>query len=344
MKFNAGDCISLKVDNSLFLAGFIYSVERGKYNIALGDYRDETPPVANYFSNCQLFAVKFEMGENSLSALDVMMIDPDYMDQSADIELVIHIEIPGFLSTAGYQEISNISEAKRYYETGINLRNDNIHTKDNPVTSFETKCLVSITEFFKNIDPRNEFPTIKLYKTIDANTHYWQIYGSSTNPEFLVIHWGRLGETGEHRHIKDWALTELKKMYDSEISGKRAEGYQEPEELQQMILQFQTTDQWGGEDDLEFRNEIWEYLDKFLYWTGNGSISSGDIGSGTVNLFFEVVTPNIAVDTIVQALHQKKIERPFLIALENNEKEIPVDRSLGIKVLYPIDYQGSFSY
>jgi hypothetical protein len=70
----------------------------------------------------------------------------------------------------------------------------------------------------------------------------------------------------------------------------------------------------------------------------------GDIGSGTVNLFFEAIIPDIAIDTIIQALQEKKLERSYLIALENNQAEGQDDGSFGIKVLYPKDYQGSFFY
>jgi len=342
MKFNTGDCIFFKTENGAFLAGFLSSVERGKYEIALGDYGQQSPPLADYFRNCLLFATKYEMGETSFSALDTIIIDPEYMDQSTDIELVTTIEFSGFLSASGFQEISSISELKKYFESGIKLRDKT--TQDKPVTEFEIKFFVNINEFLKNIPPRNEFPTIKLYKKIDAIIHYWQIYGSSNNPVFLVIHWGRLGETGEFNEIKDRTLSDLKKMYDTQISGKKEVKYQEAEKFQRMILQFQTTDEWGAADDLDFRNEIWEYLDRFLFLTGNGSISGGAIGSGTVNLFFEVIIPDIGIDTIVHALQEKKIERPYLIALESNEPEMPDDGSFGIKVLYPQNYQGSFSY
>ncbi|MDP4265025.1 MAG: hypothetical protein Q8941_21030 [Bacteroidota bacterium] len=344
MKFKAGDCIFFKIASDAFLAGFISSVERGKYEIALSGYDLQIPPVADYFHNCLLFATKYEMGETSLLALDVIVIEPEYMDQSTDSELVTHIEIPGFLSASGFKEISHISELKSYYESGIKLRDKETQDKDNPITEFEIKCFVNINEFLKNIQPRNEFPTVKLYKQTDASIYYWQIYGSSNNPVFLVIHWGKLGENGEFIEIKNRMLSDLKEMYDAQIFGKKVEGYQETEEFQRMILQFQTADGWGGIDDLDFRNEIWEYLDRFLFWTGNGSISGGDIGSGTINLFFETVIPDIAIDTIVHALREKGIERPYLIALENNQTEVPDDGSFGIKVLYPKDYQGSFFY
>ena len=344
MKYNAGDCISLKLTDNIFLGGFISSSQDSKYQIVLTDYRQDTPPPANYFNDCLLFTTRYEMGETSFSALDVITIDIANADQLDYIERVIHLEIPGFLSASGFQEIANIAELMAYFELGTRLRNNVILDKGSVGRSFETKCFQSISDFFQNVAPRNEFPTIKLYKKIDDSIQYWQIYGSSINPVSLVIHWGRLGETGEFIEIKDQSLNEAKEFYNTKISEKKGEGYEELQTPNRMILQFHTADGWGGVDDLAFRNEIWEHLDRFLFWTGNGSISGGDIGSGTVNLFFEAVVQDIAVNTIVQALEEKKTDRKYLIAIEKNDAIMTEDDSFGVKILYPTDYQSPFYY
>ena len=344
MTFKAGDCISFKIDN-LFLAGFITSITRGKYEIALYNFNKRTPPSTDYFQGGELFSIKYELGETSISSLDVITIDIEDMDQLPNVELITHIEIPGFLNSSGFQEIIGFNDLKNYFDLGVKLRNKKVQVEGTSIPTFEIKCFISISEFLKSISPRNDFPTIKLYKNIDNVIHYWQIYGSSIDPLCLVIHWGRLGETGEFIEIKDRTPDEMREIYKSEIAKQTKEGYQESENRQPMVLQFKTSDEWGGTDDLEFRNEIWDYLDKFLFWTGNGSISGGDIGSGTVNLFFEAVTPEIAISTIVHALEEKKVDQPFLIALENDKSvELPDDDSIDIKVLYPKDYQGTFFY
>jgi hypothetical protein len=86
-----------------------------------------------------------------------------------------------------------------------------------------------------------------------------------------------------------------------------------------MALEFPVSEGWGDTSDLDFRNEIWDYLDRFVFWTGNGSITGGDTGSGTVNLYFETLIPEMAVDTVVNALQGKKTERAYKIILLSNE-------------------------
>jgi hypothetical protein len=102
-----------------------------------------------------------------------------------------------------------------------------------------------------------------------------------------------------------------------------------------LILQFGTGERWGGLDDLDFRNEIWKKLEAWLFWSGNGDLSGGDIGSGTVNLFLDVMDPEIAVQAINAMLANKQISRPFIVASQDDEK---------VSVIYPTNYEGEFFF
>jgi predicted DNA-binding WGR domain protein len=346
MKYNAGDCLSFNVGKNSFLAGFLSSVERGQYELSLTDYHSSIPPTEDHFKECLVFSIKYEMGETSFSALDIVCLDPKLVDNIQEIDRICHIGLPGFLAAAEFKQIAYSPDVLlEYFNIGLAIRNGITLNIDPLAISVGTKCLIPLAEFISNIPPVNNFPALKLYIEKQGELYYWQIYGSSNEPVSLVIHWGKVGETGQFKETLDKSVDEITKIYEAEIAAKRSEGFSEREDGSQMILQFQSSDAWGNTDDLDFRNEISDYLDKYLFWTGNGSTTGGDIGSGTVNIFLETVVPEIAVKTIVQALADKKVELRFLIALENYPTANELSDGEGaVKVLYPADFSGEFFY
>lgn len=182
-------------------------------------------------------------------------------------------------------------------------------------------------------------PTTKLYKKAEGKILYWEIW-EEEQAHKLVYHFGVLGQTGEALEIVEWDLQRRKFIYDTKISEKIVEGYKEPDTMHQMIIQFPTTDSWGSPVDLKFRNNMWDVLNECLGWTGNGAVHGGDIGSGSVNLFFDAVDPHIAVESIVAYLNAKGIKKKFIIALKVPLKNDAVD----FKVLYPKNFKGEFTY
>ena len=179
----------------------------------------------------------------------------------------------------------------------------------------------------------------KLYKKIDGRIHYWEIWEEAENNK-LVIHLGVLGKTGEAFEIVEWDKQRRQNIYDQKIKEKKLEGYSEPDYKHNLIIQFQTDDKWGDPADLKFRNTMWDVLNECLGWTGNGAVHGGDIGSGSANLFFDAVDPDIAVTTIVTVLKARGIRKQFKIALEVPTKGDDID----LKVLYPANYKGEFNY
>lgn len=188
--------------------------------------------------------------------------------------------------------------------------------------------------------PPNEFPTVKLYRKWEGDIFYWQLFRYPGDTFHLVVNEGMLGGSDRVSEFKTLVKEEARVAYDELIRGKRMEGYQEMEVATQerMTLQFQTNDAWGGAEDLDFRNEMWEYLDTRLYWSGNGAFSGGDIGSGTINLFFEVISPAVAVETIVRALAEKQMDRPFVIVHDVPEE----GGGIAHNVVYPREYKLTF--
>ena len=223
-----------------------------------------------------------------------------------------------------------------YFDSGLKLRSQ-------VDQQFVIACFINIVEIFRASTPVNEFPVVNLFKDIDDVSWYWQIYGSSVEPANLVIHWGKFGEYGEHKEIRNKPIEELREIYNKGLLEKQSEGYTRAEKYQRMILQF-PVEGWGDTSDLDFRNEVWECVEPYIHWSVNGYVSGGDIGGGTINIFLGVISPEYAVHVITKVLEQKNIKRPYLIALELDESSGEEGDGFGVKVLYPNDFQGSFSY
>lgn len=345
MKYVTGDCLAFRLTDGRFLAGIIFSINLNRYDVVLTDYNQPAPPSSGYFSDCLLFGIDLVLDTRSFTAVNTITIEPAYADQAQEIARIANIGIPGTVNSSGFTAIANLAELASYFEAGMQQRSAAMQKQAKAAGEFEIKCFTPIREFLEGIRLPNSFPTVKLYKQTGDSILYWQIHGNDEEPAYLVISRGRLGHTGEFTEINDQPVSELKQIYQAEIAALKQEGYREAETLHPMILQFPTGDTWGAIDDLDFRNEIWEELDRALYWTGNGSVSGGDIGSGTVNLFFEAIDPAYAVAIIKQVLEERKTDRPYLIALEPGSDEEIGDNGLPIvKVLYPEDYTGLFSY
>jgi predicted DNA-binding WGR domain protein len=200
------------------------------------------------------------------------------------------------------------------------------------------RSMMPIQEVKKRATPVNPFLTVKRYKQEGQVTRFWHIYGSPS-PATLIVCWGQVGHYEGYEEIKGEHLDALKAKYRHLIDEKTTEGYDDWRNYKEMILQFHTNDGWGGLDDLAFRNQIWDNLNEQLFWSGNGEVSGGDIGSGTVNLFFRAISPDLAVQLINALLEAKQIHRPYLIAIEVDDIA-----QKGVNVVYPADYTGEFIY
>jgi hypothetical protein len=71
---------------------------------------------------------------------------------------------------------------------------------------------------------------------------------------------------------------------------------------------------------LDRREQIRNILNEHLGWTGNGRCDDGDIGSGEMTLYADVVDPFIAVKTISQELRRKKVEDEYYFSITQGDK------------------------
>jgi hypothetical protein len=338
MSYLLGDCLAIQISGEEYIAVFVTGENNAEYYLAFFDFQGTRPPEPSYFANCSLIVIEFSGQDQSFVAFDTVKIKKTTLNSALAVSLISHVDMPGMIGQIGLHTMDDIRDLTDYYKESLKNLMTPLEERD-PMLAFQQKSLMAMRELFKRATPANPFPTVKLYRREDETVHYWQIYGVP-DPNGLVISRGKLGVVGEYEEIKDKSPEETKQTYNLLIKQKKAEGYFEFDNASKMILQFNTGDPWGGVEDLAFRNEMWDYLDKYLFWTGNGAITGGDIGSGTANLFFHAISPTLAVSTINSALHEKQINRPYIIAVEDNE---PADgiALYGARVLYPENYEGN---
>lgn len=174
----------------------------------------------------------------------------------------------------------------------------------------------------------------KYYKEKDSKTFYWEFW--DVDNETLLFHKGEVGTIGECYQKKAGINETIQSIAQNETDLILKEGYKELDENGMVHLIFQIKlESWGTPQDLDVRETHRDFLSKLLGWTGNGHCDDGDIGSGTMNLFPEVIDPYIAMKTIVNEIKSQNLNIEYLIAIED------IDST---KVIYPENFLGTFSY
>jgi len=167
----------------------------------------------------------------------------------------------------------------------------------------------------------SEHVFIKLYKKSSSALLYWETW--NVNETTATTHWGPLGDLGEHTDISAPSHLEFKKKINALIIEKIDEGYAEiPLEKQFTIAVTFKLKTWGTPKDLDRREEIRDILTDHLGWTGNGRCDDGDIGSGEMTLFADVVDPYLAIKTIPKEFKLKNVSEEYYFTISQGEKTI----------------------
>lgn len=147
---------------------------------------------------------------------------------------------------------------------------------------------------------------VKLYKHLNEKTLYWETWNVK-GADKAIIHWGIIGESGEHIEIESTSLQSLTVQIEKEIDTKRLEGYEEIDIDNQITLLIEyKTDETFIVENLEKRHQLEDVMDELLGWTGLGHCDGGSIGSGTMEVCCYVIDFEIAKRVIEESL--KKTE------------------------------------
>ncbi len=143
---------------------------------------------------------------------------------------------------------------------------------------------------------------IKLYLQSDGVTHYWETW---ENDGVHTIHWGRLGERGESKELKNSLFRSASKTVNAEILKRESEGYQEVsiEEHDVLLIEY-SVEGMGETEDLDKRHRLQSRMDETLGWAGLGHCDGGSIGSGTMEVCCFVVDSEVAKKVIANDLKE----------------------------------------
>jgi hypothetical protein len=173
----------------------------------------------------------------------------------------------------------------------------------------------------KDYFDENDNVFLKLYKVEDKICKYWETW--KINDTTAMVHWGELGEYGDHIEIEETSFEKLKDEINKQIAQKTEEDkyFQIPiEDFYTVVITFEL-DNWGSPEDLERREAIRNVITEYLGWTGNGRCDDGDIGSGEMALYAdEVIHPFLAIGIILRGFRLEEIdEDPYFTIMQGGE-------------------------
>ncbi|GAA4730085.1 hypothetical protein [Flavisolibacter ginsenosidimutans] len=162
---------------------------------------------------------------------------------------------------------------------------------------------------------------IKLYKKHDSTYLYWETW--NVDDKNATVHLGQLGSLGEQENVGAASYSEFKDKINSLIADKLNEGYAEiPLEKQFTVAVTFKLKTWGTTEDLDRREQVRNILTEHLGWTGNGRCDDGDIGSGEMTLYADVVDPFVAVKTIPKEFKAKKVTEEYYFTIMQGDTTI----------------------
>jgi hypothetical protein len=176
---------------------------------------------------------------------------------------------------------------------------------------------------------------LKLYRTRDGVTEYWEAWEESGSK--ATLHWGKLGEKGESREVSSMFGTSASKLIERESKPLWAAGYKpvSDEQMAQVVIQFKI-DGMGTKLDMDREQLIEGLMNECLGWTGLGNCDGHDIGSGTLNIFCDVVDGPASEQIVIDCLKENRQLDGAVIAL----RERVGDESY--IVFWPKDFVGEF--
>jgi len=133
---------------------------------------------------------------------------------------------------------------------------------------------------------------IKLYRKSDSGIDYWETW---EHEGVHTIHWGRVGEKGQSKELRNTLLRSASKTVAAEEKKMAALGYREvPMEEHAVLLIEYPVAGFGNKADIDKRHKLEDRMNETLGWTGLGHSDGGSIGSGTMEACCLVVDFEVA--------------------------------------------------
>jgi len=176
---------------------------------------------------------------------------------------------------------------------------------------------------------------LKLYRTTDGVAEYWEAWEDTRTK--VIVHWGTLGEKGESRRATVRAGDSSSNLIEREAEPMRKVGFKhiKVEHMAQVVIQYKI-DGMGSKKDLDKAQVIEGLMNECLGWTGLGHCDGHDIGSGTLNVFCDVVDGPASEQIVVDCLKEnRQLEGAVIARRERVGDETYI-------VFWPKDFVGEF--
>lgn len=142
----------------------------------------------------------------------------------------------------------------------------------------------------------------KLYKSDGGRLYYSEAW--LTDQE-IIEHWGSCGDKGKIRKHKLTDIDKVDNVMKRLKEEAREKGFRpiSSDRHATLVVEY-TLVGFGGESDLGNRHLIEDYLSNLTGWLGLGDCDGGSIGSGTMEIFCNVIDYALAKEAIEE--HLKK--------------------------------------
>lgn len=150
--------------------------------------------------------------------------------------------------------------------------------------------------------PAEQGPSaFKLYRERGGGREYHEAWPGEG---IVVEHWGRCGERGEARELPARTGSDLARVLAELESGARNAGFRpvEPGAHATLVVEYRMPPGRNAARTSPDRAELEEALDQLIGWLGLGHCDGGSTGSGTMEVFLDVVDFECAKAALVREL------------------------------------------
>jgi hypothetical protein len=175
---------------------------------------------------------------------------------------------------------------------------------------------------------------LKVYRKLNGVTEYWESWQAAGE---AFVHRGRIGDPGETQRFSMKEPGNARRVIE-EVEKVEKAGFKPIsfEDCDQIVIHYRL-EQWGSVEDHTRRVEIEDQMNACLGRTCLGYCDGGEIGSGSVNVFCEVLDAAIAEPVIVNDLREHgKLEGAVIAKRERKGDD-------AYKVIWPKDFVGAFN-
>ena len=145
IKYRQGDCLSVNCSDGKYLGVLISENFNKYYDLTLIEFYEPHKPGLTDFTNGKFFGTRFGSWEELTYAVNVIMVECKYIDNSVEIEKIGSIKLTTTFTKDGYAYLDNVEQLKKYYLEELPIRIEKSKNAEKfPDLAFVSKHLVDL--------------------------------------------------------------------------------------------------------------------------------------------------------------------------------------------------------